>query len=64
MKIYSQYAMVISGYGIKGIHLLLNPMIWFKIYYIGRNYTSCGDKKFGLNMKYRRLNVYPFSIWF
>jgi len=30
----------------------------------GRNFVSCGRQKWAFNRQYRRLNIWPLSIWF
>jgi hypothetical protein len=65
IHITTQYAAVVHGAGfgdaVAGIYYWLRG---YKIYDIGRNYTSCGRYWYGWDHHNKRLNLWPFSIWF
>ena len=62
--IHTQYATVVSRKGICGGTAVVNPLNWLRINSFGRNRTSSGGSWFGWHRATKRLNVWPFSIWF
>lgn len=63
--IHTQYAVIVDGEGLGGLSCLLTkPARILRIYSVGRNYTSCGKAKYGLDRQHKRLNIWPFSVWY
>jgi len=62
MTIHTQYG-IINRYGIGDLYEIINPRNW-KGVSVSRNITSSGKQWFGWYKKTKRLNVWPFSIWF
>jgi hypothetical protein len=62
MKWNWQYVVIKNGYvGRNPLNMIFGLL---QGGYVGRNFVSCGRQKWGLNRQYRRLNIWPLSIWF
>lgn len=57
-----QYAVVCGGFVGKNPIRMIQGLLQGGN--IGRNYTSCGKWLWSWNREYRRINLWPVSIWY